>query len=80
MAVYVFHSTKDASVFAFSTDVSGKTLPDEFAPWERASGGAMPINTAGLSDDVTEAIARHGYYLGRATAVSRHEPPPVAGA
>jgi hypothetical protein len=75
MAIYVFHSNTDSSVFAFSTDETGRVLPGEFAPWERPPGAAMPINTAGLSDEVTEAIARDGYYLGRATAVSHSQPP-----
>ncbi len=80
MAVYVFRSTTDPRVFAISTDEAGRVLPVEFAPWERAPGAAMPINTAGLSDDVTEAIAKDGFYLGRATAVSHPEPPPEGGA
>jgi hypothetical protein len=60
MEVYIFISTTQASVRAFTSDMTGGNLPADLAPW-RATNGGRPL--AGGSDPVSQAVQRDGYFL-----------------
>jgi hypothetical protein len=69
MALSLFQSTTDPSVYAFTANPFVRNLPDDFGPWR-------PIDLAGLTDGgmlaglaasnaVGEVVVRKGVYLAR---------------
>jgi hypothetical protein len=62
MPVYLFLSTKEPSIRAFTADETGVTLPADYAPWERARvGDVIPVTAT--SGPVLSAIERDGFFL-----------------
>ena len=62
MHVYVFVTTSDPTVRAFSHDAKGDNLPAEYAPWRRDSGDDV-IAIDLPADPMAKDIRRKGYYL-----------------
>jgi hypothetical protein len=70
MDLALFRSTKELAIAALTVDPTGQNLPVEYGPWKK-SGNAVGIAGGerlagfGPSSDVTEAVRRDGFYLGR---------------
>jgi hypothetical protein len=72
MRVYVFVSTKDREVLAFTADQAAANLPPDYAPWKPATHGGAVLLGDYPDDDahvVLEAIRSDGFFL----AVGRDE-------
>jgi hypothetical protein len=61
--IFVFFSSKDADVLAFTSDQSGSNLPLDYAPWKPAAEGGAVLASGGGADPVTEAVRRDGFFL-----------------
>jgi hypothetical protein len=57
MDIYRFDSDSTPSVSAFTSDLTGKNLPADYAPW-RAVGGRVEL--IGSGDPVARVVAEHG--------------------
>jgi hypothetical protein len=67
MRLFVFESNANGGLRAFTGDVAGRKLPDQFSPW-RQIGAVRPEKTPpyNLSRDTIEtAINTHGFQLWR---------------
>ena len=67
MRLFIFESKANAGLRAFTGDVAGRKLPDQFSPWRQIGAvraeNAPPYN---LSRDLIEnAINAHGFQLWR---------------
>ena len=62
MTLYIFTSGSYPKVKAFTSDKTGSSLPDDYAPWYPAgSRAAVP---AGVDfDPVGKAVQQDGYFL-----------------
>jgi hypothetical protein len=71
--IYRFISTTWPSVKAFTSDVTGASLPAAYAPWLAANGG-MVVGSA--ADPVARAVQRDRYYLlsGKGKAPPKSKP------
>jgi hypothetical protein len=65
--LFIFESDANRGLRAFSGDVGGRSLPDQFAPWREIgtvrSEGAPPYNLS--RDTIEKAISTHGFQLWR---------------
>lgn len=67
MRIYVFTSESKENLRAFTNDISGKSLPQQFAPW-RANGPVAPDDEFPFRfarDDIEKAIDVSGFQLWR---------------
>jgi hypothetical protein len=65
--LFIFESNVNAGLRAFTGDVAGRSLPDQFSPW-RQIGAVRPEKAPpyNLSRDTIEtAINAHGFQLWR---------------
>src|SRR5271154_4560343 len=58
MDIYRFDSDSTPSVSAFTSDLTGKNLPADYAPW-RAVGGRVDL----IGSPVARVVAEHGLFL-----------------
>jgi hypothetical protein len=72
MKFTLFRSPKQLNLFAFTADLSGSNLPDEFGPWQKSGEHSSAQTYAGTnldwlssSDPVIKAIERYGFYMAR---------------
>jgi hypothetical protein len=78
MQVFTFRSTKDANLFGFTTDSSGRNLPIALGPW-KPDGQAMPLggDVSGLNcQAIVDGIRTDGFYVtkgGPTTVTQEHE-------
>ena len=59
MEIYRFNSAPKFGIGAFTSDVTGKNLPADYAPWFADNGGA-PVGKR--ADGVLAAIKRSGFF------------------
>ncbi len=65
MQLYLFVSGSALGIFALTADKTGSNLPAEIDPWILDGNGALPATARPESSDlVTEAVKKHGYFLG----------------
>jgi hypothetical protein len=81
MQIFIFGSTADVDVVAFTKDQSGKNLPSDFAPWQPLGGsliqsGDSLAGVSGGADAVIEGAARDSFFLARSEARLIHFPLP----
>ena len=80
MAIFLFHSQKDAKVYAVTNDLTGANLPSGFAPWHPQSGqvivAGVDLAAGGQSPDVARALERYGYYLATAPVTATRKARP----
>jgi hypothetical protein len=67
-----FRSAQKPDLFAFTDDLTGSNLPDEFGPWQQSSENVFCqtytvsiLDRFSSSDPIVEAIERYGFYLVR---------------
>jgi hypothetical protein len=61
MQAYLYASTIDPDVYAFSVGARDENLPTEYAPWRRLNSGAS--NLAGPAClHILQELERNGYY------------------
>jgi hypothetical protein len=65
--LFIFESNENTSLRAFTGDVAGRKLPDQFSPWRQigavASGKAPPYNLS--RHTIEQAINAQGFQLWR---------------
>jgi hypothetical protein len=62
MRIYLFVSTTEPKIRGFTSDPTGCNLPADYAPW-RSSGAGSAVPAGDHADLVSDAVARHGYFL-----------------
>jgi hypothetical protein len=62
MPIYLFASTKDPNMSAFTSDATGANLPAEFAPWQPVNAGSA-LSTGAGADPVSMEVRERGFYL-----------------
>ena len=62
MQAYMFQSTRDQTVNAFSADRGGSRLPTQLGPW-RAVGGGIAVSLGEPNTAIIEALRGDGFYL-----------------
>jgi hypothetical protein len=62
MLVYMFTSRTYRNLRAFTSDTTGGNLPNDYAPWYPARGGAA-VSVGRDADPVPRAVRRVGYFL-----------------
>jgi hypothetical protein len=65
--LFIFESNATAGLRAFTGDVAGRKLPDQFSPWRQVGAvrpeDAPPYNLS--RDSIEKAINAHGFQLWR---------------
>ncbi len=59
--LFVFRSKQNARLFAFTRNMTGANLPDQYGPWQPSIIAAV----GEPSDVVLSAIETRGFYLSR---------------
>jgi hypothetical protein len=62
MQIYLFVSSTEPNVRAFTSDPTGGNLPTAYAPWQPSGSGA-PTPVRDPVDPVSRAVARDGFFL-----------------
>jgi hypothetical protein len=71
MRIFLFWSEWDLEVFGFTSDLEGRNLPSELAPWSKNGDGEAlytgPDNSP-ETNTIVLAVQRYGLYLARTRA------------
>jgi hypothetical protein len=74
MTTYLFRSTRDASMYAFTVDEAGQNVPLEHGPWKPVEDNYFAIDGHVMAASL-RGIERDGYYIARREIAVLDVPP-----
>ena len=69
MQIFLFRSSANPLLYAFTPQADGGNLPKNLGPWHSCGGQAIPSSPQAL-DPILAAIRAEGFYLARFEDVS----------